>query len=250
MPARKVAVGYAGSLGAELACMALRQLDALRRVGMARQEVEIGVARPADAAHLAVGGHRLQKTPGGERVEAGLAAGLDADGVGLQFLVARELCEAKLAADQRRLGGRIFAEDVGDDFGGQHLLGFLLLALKAVIGGHVAHLVRDDGGKLGRIIGQRQKPACHVEISARQRKGVDVGRVEDGDPVGLGRVAGNGGQIAHHLGHHALQLGVGILAAIGRENTRMLAACDLREPVVARNIVDGDRIVGRLETRP
>ena len=51
----------------------------------------------------------------------------------------------------------------------------------------MAHLVRDDRGELGRIIGQRQQAARHVEIAAGQREGVDVRRIEDGDAVGLRR---------------------------------------------------------------
>ena len=49
MPARKeVAVARADAGRAELAGMALRQVDALRRVGMAGQEVEAGVGGAAD----------------------------------------------------------------------------------------------------------------------------------------------------------------------------------------------------------
>ena len=229
--------------------MALRQLDALRRVGVARQEVEAGIGRAGDAAQVAVGGHRLQEARRRERIVAGAARGLDADRVGLELLVARELREPELAADQRRLGARRFAEHVGHDLGGEFLLGLQLLALQAVIGGDVAHLVGDHRRQLGRIIGQRQQPARHVEIAAGQREGVDVRRVEDGDAVGLRRIAGHQRQIADDLGHHALELGVGIFAAIGRKDARMLAPGELGELVVLGDIVDGDGIVGRLEAR-
>ena len=140
------------------------------------------------------------------------------------------------------------AEHVGDDLGRQSLLGFQLLALQAVIGGDVAHLMRDDGGKLGRIIGQRQQAAGHVEITARQREGVDVGRIEDGDAIGLrADWPDTKRQPADDLGHHALELGVGIFAAIGGEDARVLGLGQLRELVVAGDIVDGDRIFRRLE---
>ena len=139
------------------------------------------------------------------------------------------------------------AEHVGDDLGRQPLLGLQLLALQAVIGGDVAHLVRDDRGQLGRIIGQRQQAARHVEIAARQREGVDVRRVEDGDAVGLRRIGRHQRQIADDLGHHALELGVGIFAAIGGKDARVLGLGQLGELVVRGDIVDGDRVVGGLE---
>ena len=52
----------------------------------------------ADRAQVGIGGHRLQETTGCKRVVAGLATHLDADAVGFEFLVARELGEPQLAA--------------------------------------------------------------------------------------------------------------------------------------------------------
>ena len=91
----------------------------------------------------------MQEAPGGVCVEPGLPARLDADGVGFQFLVARKLRKPELAADQRDIGVRVFAEKIGRDLGRQNLVGFLLLALQAVIGRDVAHLMGDHGGEFG-----------------------------------------------------------------------------------------------------
>ena len=143
--------------------------------------------RAGDIAELAVGGHRLQEAAGGVGIVAGPADRADADRVGLQLLVAGELRQPQLAADQRHLGDVALAEHVGDHLGGEHLLGLLLLALDAVIGGHMAHLMGDHCGQLGRIVGQRQQAARDVEIAAGQREGIDVGRVEDGDAIALRR---------------------------------------------------------------
>ena len=55
------------------------------------------------------------------------------------------------------------------------------------------------------------------------------------------------GQPADDLGHHALELGVGIFAAIGGEDARMLGLSQLDELVVAGESVDGDRIFRRPE---
>ena len=247
--AREVGVAVARAAIAELQGVALRQFDALRRIRMAREEVEAGVGRAADGAEVSVGRHRLQEAGSGGGVEAGLAARLDADGVRLELLVAGELGEAQLAADQRDIGRRIAAQDVLDHLGGQHFLGFLLLPLQAVIGRHVTHLVRDDRGKLGRIIGERQQTTRNVEIAARQREGVYVGRVENGDPVGLAGITGHGGQVSDDLCDHALELRVGILAAIGGQDAGMLTLGEFGETVVAGNRVDGDRILGRPEGR-
>ena len=189
MPARKESRSRAADAGrAELAGVALRELDALRRVRVAGQEVEAGVGRAADlrgsrCRPTSTAGSAPPQTDRSRRWPMVLMPMR----VGLQLLVARELRQPSLPRISAALALGHFAEHVGHDLGGEHLLGLLLLALQAVIGGDVAHLVGDDGGELGRIVGQRQQPARHVEIAAGQREGVDVGRVEDGDAVGLRR---------------------------------------------------------------
>ena len=129
--------------------MPLRQIDALWRVGMARQDVEAGVGRTAHRAEIGVGRHGLQEAPSRIGVETRLPAGLDANGVRLQLLIARELRQPELAANQRHIRARVCAEHVGHHLGGKHLLGFLLLALQAVIGRDMPHLMGNHGGKLG-----------------------------------------------------------------------------------------------------
>ena len=216
---------------------------------MAGEEVEAGVGRAADRAEIGVGGHGLQEAAGGIGVEACLAARPDADRVGLELLVARELRQPQLAADQRHVGARVLPEYVGHHLGGEHFFGFLLLALQAMVRRDVAHLVGDHGGEFGRIIGERKQPPRDIEIAARQREGIHVGRVQNGDAVGLAGIAGHGRQIADDLGHHALEFRVGIFAAVGRQDARVLRPRKLGQLVVARNRIDGDRSFGGAERR-
>jgi hypothetical protein len=55
----------------------------------------------------------------------------------------------------------------------------------AVAGQDVTHLVADDRRQLVIGTGHRQKPRKHGDLSARQRKGVHIGRVEEHDlPTG------------------------------------------------------------------
>src|SRR5690606_36487251 len=63
-----LAVAYSGPRCAERARVALGELDALRRIGVAGEEVEAGVGRAGDAAQVAVGGHRLQEARRGEGI--------------------------------------------------------------------------------------------------------------------------------------------------------------------------------------
>ena len=181
------AIGGSTVRRAELPGMHARQLDALRRIRMAGEEVQVGIGGAADAAEIRVVGHRLKEPGSRIGIVAGKLAGLDADRVGFKLLIARELREPQLALDQRHPRGRRLAEHIGDHLAGQNLLGFLLLPLQSVIGGHMAHLVGDHRGQFGRIVGERQQSARHVEIAARQSEGVYVRRIEDGDPIGLGR---------------------------------------------------------------
>ncbi len=126
MPARKESRSRAPCPGwPNWRAWLLRKLDALRRVRVAGEEVEAGVGGAADRAEIRVGRHGLQEATRRIGVETSLAAGLDADGVGLQLLVARELREPQLAADQRHVGAGVLAEHVGHHLGGEHFLGFL-----------------------------------------------------------------------------------------------------------------------------
>ncbi|MNE66925.1 hypothetical protein D3C80_1625050 [compost metagenome] len=120
--------------------------------------------------------------------------------------------------------------------------GFLLLTKNAVIGDDVTHFMRDDGCDFGRVVSQRQQAARYVEKTARQSEGIDVGAVEDCDAIGLIRLVGNRCQIANDLGDHAFKLRIFILAAIGGEDARMLLRADLCQPVVTRDVFNGDRI--------
>ena len=48
-------------------------------------------------------------------------------------------------------------------------------------------LMRHDGGDLGAVIGEREQAAGHEDVARGQREGVDDGRVEQSDAIGLRR---------------------------------------------------------------
>ena len=229
--------------------MQARQLHALRRVGVARQEVEALVAVGINRREAGIGRHGIEETRGRIGIVAGFAQHAHADHVGLEFLVAREGGEPELSARQRLLAGDVAGEHFGHHAAGDDLGLFLLLPLDAVIGRHVRHFVRQHGGDLRGIIGERQQAACHIEIAAWQREGVDRGRIQDGDTVGLVRVFRNDGQGACDARDEFLRLGILVFAAIARDDARMLACPHLGARIVLLHLVDDLRIGRRRDRR-
>lgn len=217
---------------AEFAGMRFGEIDALRRARMARQEVQALVGVGVCRHEAAVVFHGIEEAGCGVRVIAGLAERADADLVGLQLLLAREGGEPQLAAGECLLAGQIARQDLGDDAAGDDLGLFTLLAFDTVIGGDVRHLMRQHGGDFRGVIGKRQQAAGDVEIATRQREGVDRGRVQDGDAVGLLRVFRDAGESAGDAGDEALGLGVLIFAAVACQNAGMLAGAHLRARIV------------------
>ena len=182
-----VAAPAADAFRAEGCGVLARQRDALRRARVGREEVEALVLVRVGGGELAVGGHRLQEPRRGIGVVAGLAEHVDADGVGLQFLLAREGGDLELALGEGGVARQLVGEHLGDDPVVDALRFLEALPLDAVIGGHVPHLVGDDGCDFRSVVGQRQKAAGDVDVSARQCEGVDRRRIEDRDAVGLVR---------------------------------------------------------------
>ena len=87
-------------------------------------------------------------------------------------------------------------------------------------------LVRQHGGELGAVVGQRDEAAGDVEIAARQREGVGDGRVEDGDLVAPRRIVGRRDQPGDDDGDRRLDVRIGIDAAIFGDDARILARAD------------------------
>ncbi len=224
--------------------MPAREIDALRRVGVARQEVQALVRLRIDRAEAAIGGHGIEEARRRIGVVPRLAQHADADHVGLQFLIAREGGKAQLAAGKRLLAGKIGGEHLGDDAARNHLRLLALLALDAVIGRHMRHLVREHGGHFRGVVGERQQAAGHVEIAARKRESVDCRRVENGDAVGLLRVFRNRRQGAGDPGDQPLGLGVAVFSAVARHDAWMLARAELGPRVVLLHFLDDLRIGG------
>ncbi len=97
------------------------------------------------------------------------------------------------------------------------------LADLGVVGDHMAHLVRQHGGKLGFVVGERDQAAGHVELAGRQRKGVDRLRIEHRDVVVQVGPLGRRDQPLDGLLDHGLQPRIVVDAAIGREDALVLA---------------------------
>ena len=117
-----------------------------------------------------------------------------------------------------RIGAHV-SDDAGDDRG----LARLVLANRGVLGEHMRHLVAQHGGEFGGVAGERDQPARHVKLAARQRKGVHRAGVEDGDLVALIGTIGCGDQAVDRLADQRFELRVVIGAAIGCQYPLMFA---------------------------
>ena len=118
--------------------------------------------------------HRCEEAHGTIGVVAGARGDADADGVGFEFLRAREAGQRQLRLGERQRPHFRIADDVGDDAVHQGGLPRLFFADGGVAREHVTHLVGEDGGELGLVVGgERDEAAGHVELPGWQGEGVD-----------------------------------------------------------------------------
>ena len=94
---------------------------------------------------------------------------------------------------------------------------FLLRAQKGVTRGDMGDLMRHHRGDFGGVVGQRQQAARHEQVAGGQREGVDDGRIENGDAIGLGRGVAGLGQADQHVIEVIFRLGPVIFAAEKRD---------------------------------
>ena len=177
----------------------------------------------AAGAQIGVAAHRGEEARGAERVVAGVRRDADAELVGLEFLGAREARELDLGAGERQRALLRVAQHVVDHRAADRDLARLFLAQRRMLEDHVRHLVREHRGELGVVVGDREQPARDVELAGRQREGIDRRRVEQRHLVGDVGSVGGGDQAVDDPGHLHFELGVIICAAIGREDTLVLA---------------------------
>ena len=184
-----VAAGLAAPRRAELARFGGRLGDALGRGRVGRHHVgAVGGARARDrSAKRAPLAERGEEPGRRVRIVSGLRDRLDADLVGLEFLLAGKAGDRQFGA---RLGlvlslalGQQLRVHLGEQGRGLLELG----PLGGVARGDVADLVRHDGGDFGRVVGEREQAAGDENIAGGQGEGVDDRRIEDRDPVGLPR---------------------------------------------------------------
>ena len=178
------------------------EVDPLAGTGVGGEHVGLaGHARPG----LHVGGaiERVEEPARTERIVAGPRQGLDTDPVRLELLIAGEPGQGEFRLVlQLGAGGRI-VEHVGDDPAHQLRAQGQFGARRGMAQGDVGDFMRQHGGDLGCIAGQRQQPPGHVETAIGQGEGVDDRRVEKRDRVGLLRTVGGLHQTVGHLRQQA-----------------------------------------------
>ena len=187
---------------------------------MRRQEVEEARidAVVVGRTQLGVAPHRGEEAHRAIRVEAGARRNADADAVGLELLRAREAGERNFGARQRHRAHLRIVEHVGGDLAHQRGLAHLILADRRMARDHVRHLVAQHRGEFGGVVGEREQAARDVELTVRQREGVDRRRVEDRDLVFQVRPLGCGDELVDGLRDQPFEPGIVIGAAIGGED--------------------------------
>lgn len=176
------------------------------------RRLEVGIsAHGREKAHRAM---RVISCPRGDP---------DADPVGFQFLSARKARKLYLRFGQRQRARFRIAAEIGEYARHQRHLPRLVLAHLGVPRDHVRHLVRQHRSELGRVIGERDQTARHIQISARQGKSVDRGGIENGDAILQIGPLGGGDELGDGLMQERFELGIVVGAVIGRENALVLA---------------------------
>ena len=155
---------------------------------------------------------RDEKPRGREGVVAGPRDDVDTDLVGIDLLLAREARQRQLRVALEGAALVSVVDDVGrlTDHGGAL---FELGPPRRMALRHVGDLVRHHGRDLGRVVGEGQEPARHVDVAGGQREGVDDRRVEDRDAIDLGRGVARGRELRQDLVEVALGGGGPVLAA-------------------------------------
>ncbi len=223
--------------------MPARKLDALWCIGVTRKEVEALVVFRIGRREPRIGRHGIKKARRCVRIVTRLAKHAYPDHIRLQLLLARKSCKPQLATGKRLLAGEIAGQDLCNHAARNHFRFFAALTFDPVVGGDVTHFVRQHGRHFRGVIGECQKPACHVKIPAGQSESVDGGRIENGDAVGLLRIFGDGRQRSGNPGDKPLRLGITIFAAIACHDAWMFACAHLRARIVLLNLFHRLRIV-------
>ena len=147
----------------------------------------------------------------------------DADAVGLELLGARKARHRQLGLGQRQRGEIGIVAHVGDDAGDDGGLARLVLADRGVLGQHMRHLVAQHRGQFRGVARQRDQAARHVKLAGRQRERIHRARIEDRHLVGLIGTIGGRDQPVDGLADQGFQLRIVIGAAIGGQDSLMLA---------------------------
>ena len=146
-------------------------------------------------------------------VVTGPGDGADADLVGLELLLAREAGDRQLGAGVVFLALVGTIEQLRRDLAEQQAAARQFGALRGVVGGDVADLVRHDGGDLGAVAGEAEQAAGDEDVAGGQREGVDDGGIEQRHAIGLARRIARGGELGQEVVEIGLDAGVDVFAA-------------------------------------
>ena len=153
----------------------------------------------------------------------GAGRNADADTVGLELLGAGKARHRQLGLGERQGGEVGIAAHIRDDAGHDGGLARLVFADRCVLGQHMRHLVAQHRGQFGGVARQRDQAARHVKLAGRQRERIHRPRIENRHLVGLIGTLGGGDQPVDRLADQGFQRRIVIGAAIGGQDSLMLA---------------------------
>ena len=178
--------------------------------------------RRSQARHS--GRARLRKCEAPYGIIARLRHGAHADGVGLEFLLAREARERQLRLLLSCWPPARIVQHLARDLAEQRRALLELDALDRMPRRHMRHLMRQHCGDLRGAVRESEKASREVEMAVGQREGVDGRRIQHRDLVGDGQARSRrrrGGTPRRRAGFRPL---VGIDPAEGRDQGALVPA--------------------------
>ena len=184
-----VAGGIPDARRADLPRFGDRLCDPLGRGRMGRHHVGLVGRAEADqrSAQRAPAAERIEEARGRIRIVARLGDHLDADLVGLEFLLAREMRDRELHPRLLLLALLGLRQQLIRNPGVQLRGALEFGALGSVVRGDMSDLVRHHRRDFRAVVGEGEQPASDEDVARRQREGVDDRRIEQGHAIGFGR---------------------------------------------------------------
>lgn len=185
----------------------------------------------------------------GEGIVKGLKDNIDEDGIGMKIMIEGEMGKEKIEEDLRLEEWGFIVKKLGWKKNGNGGLGLILMEKNEVIGDEMENLMGNKGRKLRGIIGKREKEESYIEIKEGEGEGIDVGWIKNGDEIGMVRIVGKGCKIEEDIWENEIKIGVIVLEEIGGEDKRMMMWEDMGKNVVEGEIIESERIGGRMKKK-